>query len=267
MDAQPLVSVIIPSYNHQDYIELAVRSAVNQTYPNKEILVVDDGSTDNSLNILQKLQSELSFKLIAQKNSGLAATYNKLIEQCTGNYIAILESDDYWMLDKLEKQVTFLQQNPSFGGCGGNVLHVNEDNVILPYYLQRFFPFRAYAFEDVFAFNAYLPSISMMFRGDLLKSITPYPTTLKFIDLFNHLKITNSNLKLALLPDLLGCYRIHSKNTTKKNKVMLMGKLDILKEYCNVPGYTKALFKVYKNYWFHQCLFFVPSRLFPFKRS
>jgi hypothetical protein len=107
----------------------------------------------------------------------------------------------------------------------------------------------------------------MMFRAELIKSITPYPNQLKFIDLYNHLHLTAKGYKIALLPDLLGFYRVHENNTTKNNKLMLLGKLDTLRHFNKEADYKKGVFKCYKNYYLHKLLFFIPKSIFPFKRT
>jgi alpha-1,3-rhamnosyltransferase len=263
----PLVSIISPSYNHENYIKQTIVSVVNQTYKNIELIVIDDGSEDSSSTIIRDLQKDYQFKFIARENRGLVNTYNELIENISGEYVAIIESDDIWTLDKIEKQVQFLEENPEYAGCGGNVLHIDGNNTILPYYFQRFKNFESYSFKEIISFQSSLPSITMMFRTKLIKSITPYPEHLKFIDVYNHLHLTSKGYKLALLPDLLGYYRIHPNNTTKKNKLMLLGKLDTLKNFNNDGNYKKGVLKCYKNYYLHKLLFFLPKSLFPFKRS
>ena len=105
----PLVSVIIPCYNHQNYVEKSLKSVFDQTYKNIEIIVIDDGSKDNSVNILKELQKNNHFILECQENMGVCKTLNKAISMSKGKYIAILASDDYWDLPKIEKQVKVLK--------------------------------------------------------------------------------------------------------------------------------------------------------------
>lgn len=108
-----LVSIITPSYNSAHYIQKTIDSVINQTYPNWELLVIDDCSSDNSVAIIENL-SELDsrIKLVKlDKNSGAAVARNTGIEHAKGRFIAFLDSDDTWNPDKLEKQIEFMLTN------------------------------------------------------------------------------------------------------------------------------------------------------------
>jgi glycosyltransferase involved in cell wall biosynthesis len=119
MTIDPLVSVIIPTYNRSQYICYAIDSVLAQTYENIEIIVVDDGSTDDTRDILQLYDSKI--KYIFQNNSGPSTARNSGIKQANGDLIAFLDSDDIWLPEKLEYQVQLLEQSPDSIGlvaCG-----------------------------------------------------------------------------------------------------------------------------------------------------
>ncbi|WP_139822725.1 glycosyltransferase family 2 protein [Tuberibacillus sp. Marseille-P3662] len=111
--SQPLVSIITPSYNSSDYIEEAISCVKNQTYENWEMIIVDDCSTDNSREIIQKQVSyDQRIRFIPLKeNSGAAVARNNAISAANGRYIAFLDSDDLWMPQKLVEQVDFMERN------------------------------------------------------------------------------------------------------------------------------------------------------------
>ena len=107
-----LVSIIMPSYNCEKYIEESIQSVINQTYPNWELLVVDDCSTDHTAEIIRRC-SELDSRVhgyYLKENSGAAAARNFAIERAKGEYMAFLDSDDLWDPEKLEKQVSFMEE-------------------------------------------------------------------------------------------------------------------------------------------------------------
>ena len=106
-----MVSVITPSYNCAKYISDTIDSVINQTYKNWEMIIVDDNSSDNSNEIIEKyVQRDNRIKFIKlEKNSGPAVARNRAIEEATGRYIAFLDADDLWMSDKLQKQIDFMQ--------------------------------------------------------------------------------------------------------------------------------------------------------------
>lgn len=131
--SSPLVSVIIPCYNASKYVEKAVRSIMEQTYNNLEILVANDCSTDNTLEILEKLSSEDSrIKIINnEQNLKIVKTLNKLISIASGKYIARMDADDISLPDRIEKQVLFLEENYEYALCGTNTWHINESGSII----------------------------------------------------------------------------------------------------------------------------------------
>ena len=120
--ASPLVSVVIPCYNHEDYIEQSVLSVLAQTYQNIQLIVVNDGSTDTSGKVLDHLALKHSFDVIHQDNAGVSAAMNAGLNITRGSYIATLDSDDLFLSDKIAKQVSFLNQNPHIAICGGNMV-------------------------------------------------------------------------------------------------------------------------------------------------
>ncbi len=108
--ALPLVSVIIPAYNSERFIPCSVTSAINQTYPNIEILIIDDGSTDDTEEAVQRL-SDSTVHYIKQVNSGPSVARNHGVRQSKGKYIAFLDVDDMWEPSKVAEQVTFFENN------------------------------------------------------------------------------------------------------------------------------------------------------------
>lgn len=110
-----LVSVIVPVYNAEKFINETIDSVISQTYPNWELILVDDQSTDNSCEIIKEYQKKYSkenIKLIKLKEKGMAAgARNKGLEEATGRYICFLDADDYWDNKKLEKQLNFMEEN------------------------------------------------------------------------------------------------------------------------------------------------------------
>jgi glycosyltransferase involved in cell wall biosynthesis len=121
------VSVIIPNFNCKQYLAKAISSVVRQHNIECEILIIDDGSTDGSVEWLNKLQQSLpNMRVIKQQNCGVVSVRNKAIELAKGDYIAFLDADDYWTEDKLFNQVTYMQNNRDCVLSFTNYMHVNE---------------------------------------------------------------------------------------------------------------------------------------------
>lgn len=103
------VSIIIPIYNSEKNLSECINSVLNQTYKNLEIIIVDDKSTDRSIDIVKKIKDKRIKLIELKENSGAAIARNKGIELATGNYICFLDSDDYWYPEKIQKQLDFIK--------------------------------------------------------------------------------------------------------------------------------------------------------------
>src|SRR5438094_7802858 len=109
----PLVSILIPAYNCERWIAETIKSALNQTWPRKEIIVVDDGSRDQTLATARRFASK-TVAVISQENQGASAARNKALQLCQGDYIQWLDADDLFSPDKIAKQME------ATGRCGSN---------------------------------------------------------------------------------------------------------------------------------------------------
>lgn len=123
---KPLVSIIIPAYNMEAYLKDAIESALAQTWPNCEIIVVNDGSKDKTEEIAKSFESR-GVILINQENKGLAGARNTGIKNARGNYIALLDADDLFLPEKIEKQVEYLEGHSGCGVSYCGLYHFYED--------------------------------------------------------------------------------------------------------------------------------------------
>lgn len=113
---QPLVSVVLPSYNHEKYVGKAVESVLNQTYKNFELIIADDGSTDSSVEVISQYEDSRIKFIKFEHNTGFGA-YEYGLELVQGDYIATIASDDVWDETLLEKYIGFLESNSDYGCC------------------------------------------------------------------------------------------------------------------------------------------------------
>ena len=127
------ISIIVPLYNSEKYIHETVMSVINQTYTNWELIIVDDCSSDNSVNIVKELmKNDNRIKLIdnINRNSGPAKARNIGIEHASGEYISFLDADDVWLKDKLQKQIAYMKSIDSLFSCT-NIQEIdNNSNLI-----------------------------------------------------------------------------------------------------------------------------------------
>jgi glycosyltransferase involved in cell wall biosynthesis len=117
----PKVTVLMPVYNSENYLREAIECILNQTFTDFEFLIMNDGSTDNSAQIIESYKDPRITPVQNEKNLGLIATLNKGLKLCKGEYIARIDSDDISPVDRLEKQVKFLNSHPEMGACSGHI--------------------------------------------------------------------------------------------------------------------------------------------------
>lgn len=120
-----LVSVIIPCYNGEKFIERSIRSVIEQDYPYIELIVVDDGSTDKSKDIILKLKKEFDnenrkLKYIFQENRGLGGAIDTGLKSVTGKYLTLLDADDRYLPDSIKGKAEFLISHPDYTGVRSN---------------------------------------------------------------------------------------------------------------------------------------------------
>lgn len=136
---QPLITVVMPNYNGHRFVEQAIDSVLHQTYPNFELLVVDDCSKDDSLSLIQqKAQSDNRIKVIAlERNAGVANARNVGIEEAKGEYIALLDNDDLWTEDKLERQLAIAEKGADIVYCSYDFIDEQNSTIKKPFIVPQ----------------------------------------------------------------------------------------------------------------------------------
>ena len=130
----PLVSVVMPIYGVERFVAEAIDSVLSQTFTDFEFLIVDDVSPDGSRSICEEYSDERMRIIVHEKNRGLAGARNTGIRQARGKYIALLDSDDKWTMDKLEKHVEHLNQSPKVGVSFSRSVFMNEEGELMNTY-------------------------------------------------------------------------------------------------------------------------------------
>jgi len=136
MKKKPFISVITPSFNQGVYIERAIKSFLNQNYKNKEMIIIDGGSSDNTLDILSKYKNEI--KWVSEKDKGYADAVNKGIALSSGDILLVLSSDDYLVKDAIMNAANFIVKNSKYVLWCGKMFYLDEkDNVVGSYTIPR----------------------------------------------------------------------------------------------------------------------------------
>ncbi|MBS7662256.1 glycosyltransferase [Pseudomonas lalucatii] len=236
---QPLVTVIIASYNHAPYIEACIQSVLRQTYPNVELLVIDDGSKDDSVERIRRLQGEHGFDFQVQQNQGLTHTLNAAIERAKGSLVVPFGSDDIMLEERLAKQVAYMEGKPEVGICAGNIELIDADGELFPEKRQRRdVPFRRLDFDDVFMERKpYPPAPTLMFRKEALEKVGGFDPQIRLEDLLIELKITHAGYYIDCLGEVLARYRKHASNSYKNHRFMIDSILRTYALFSDHPQY------------------------------
>ncbi|WP_172982781.1 glycosyltransferase family 2 protein [Roseovarius bejariae] len=169
----PLVSVIIPSYNHAQYIEYAIESVLAQTYPNIELIIVDDGSSDNSHEVIRKYEEHPQIRIILnKKNKGQSAVINQALAASSGKYIAILPSDDWFLPEKIALQVAKMEACDQEVGvvyaAGARYFEDTEEtaNVYLPVHT-------GWIARNLIEWGNFIYPVTPLYRRDVFDKVRP----------------------------------------------------------------------------------------------
>ena len=201
----PLISVVMPVYNREQYLRESIKSILNQTFTDFEFIIVDDQSTDSSWQIIQEYANKDS-RIVAVKNTGKKGCYparNCGHRLAKGKYIAVMDSDDIALPERLQTQFDFMEQNPDIGVCGSWLKSFgNYENVI-----QR--PETHDGIRDALFFDSVVPHQTSMLR---IQDQTPYYSedydSAQDYELFCRL-INKHKCKFANIPKVLLLYRVH----------------------------------------------------------
>lgn len=235
-----LVSIILPTYNGARFLRRAIESVIAQTYTAWELLVIDDGSIDDTPAILAELQqTDSRIRYIKNTyNLGIQKTLNKGIKESKGVYIARIDDDDVWaQVDKLEQQVSFLEENPEYVLVGTGVILIDEtEKEIMRYFL----PETDHAIRTgLLAQNRFVHS-SVLFRKDTVIELDGYSESVEV----RHVEDYDLWLRLGMKGMLANIPQYAVKFTVREGSISGSNKIDQF--YKNI-----ALIKKYKAYYPH----------------
>ncbi|SUD66016.1 glycosyl transferase family protein [Pseudomonas putida] len=242
----PLVTVIIASYNHARYIEASINSVVNQTYKNIELLVVDDGSKDDSPAVLKRLQAQHGFDLRFQANQGLARTLNDAIARAKGDLIVPFGSDDIMLPHRIATQVEYMHGKPEVGICSANIETIDHDGKVMGAREQRKrnLPFRRLDFDDLWLDRKPGPmAATLMLRREALEKVGGFNADIRLEDVYIELSIARAGYFIDVLGEVLAQYRDHPTNTFKNGRFMVDNVLKTYAHFKDHPQYEQVCMK------------------------
>ena len=169
----PEVSVIVACYNSEKYLRETLQSLVQQTYRDFEVIVVDDGSTDLTRQIVGEFQQQLQMEYVCQSNKGPGGAHKRGFQTATGKYIALLDHDDNYLPQKLERQISVFREHPEVGMAYSDAFVIDVDgNRIGQYFsMRKVVPCRGRVFGDFVQRNRCQTSTTMFSRVAIKKNI------------------------------------------------------------------------------------------------
>jgi len=253
----PRVSVLIPSYNAAHFLPISIESALSQTYQDFEIVLIDDGSTDNTRELVSSFMDKYPHKIsyFKQENKGLAAARNTGIAHARGEYLALLDADDKWLPCRLEEGVRVLDAKAAVGLVHGHVTLMDNNNNEIYSTKRDPKPLNGSIFENIFLRKADIVCPTVLFRRSCCEKVGLFDVNLSRLgcedrDLW--LRISQE-YEIAYIDKVLAQYRMTPQSMSNNLKKMLEGRLYVIDKYCPKDDKSKyrlrnkALSKVYRD--------------------
>jgi len=231
----PLVSVIIPAYNSAAFVLQAVQSALDQTYGNYEVIVVDDGSTDDTKLVLSRFDGQ--FRYLYQPNRGLSAARNAGIALAKGDFVCFLDADDLWAPDKVELQVAYMERHRDIALLSTGYEHFTDDGAVAPPLYAVALPVetaaRTFTSRDDFVkfVSANFIFVStVMVRKDCFDKSGLFDTNLRAAEDRDMWLRISAHFDIACLPPILVRKRNHSLNMSKDRTRQIRSRIQVLEK-------------------------------------
>lgn len=214
----PLVSVVIPVFNAELFIEAAIASVLSQTFENLELLIIDDGSTDKTLDVVNSTVRRFPGRritVISRENRGLSRTLNQGLELTTGKYWAYLGADDIWHTQKLEKQVAELESS-GFAAAFSDCLVIDAGGNLMSRYGAQFPYHGGDIYRDLVWCKFQPASPTNLYRRDALESVGRFNEDQLWEDRDLWIRLAKDN-NIAYIDEPLASYRVHAQNGSSVN--------------------------------------------------
>ena len=245
-----MVDVLIPSYNHAPWIEAAIRSVLAQEDVDVRLLVLDDGSRDESPQLLTRLAQELGFELILRENRGVTSTLIELAGRVRAPYFCSLGSDDIMPPGRLRAQLRELQSHPESPGCAGQVIVMDAEGNLEAAPLSRFqrgIP--QVDFESLLLGKLELHGASVLLRTEHFRAVGGYRPDIGIEDYPLWLALTHRFGAVRVIPDVACHYRIHGNNLHQRVDFMYEQIFKSLESYRDHALFPLALRRWKANWW------------------
>lgn len=209
----PVVSVLIPVYKGERFVARAIRSILEQSLLQTEVIIVNDGSPDASFEAIKPYLCDSRLKYLEQENAGVAAARNSALRVATGKYIGLCDQDDEWLPHKAEVQVAYLEAHPDFAMVHGDVNYIDESGNLLPH--DAYFPSAVSGdcFPRMFMGNPVM-AVAALFRRSVIDEVGGFDPEIKYADDYDLWLRIAVNHKIGFIDEPLARYRLHENNNS-----------------------------------------------------
>lgn len=213
---KPLVNVIMPAFNGEKYIGDAIESVLNQTYDNFELVIVEDQSTDNTLNVIQRYKDPRISLYVNSKNKGIAYSTNLGISNSVGKYIALLDDDDIALKQRLEWQVEFLEDHDEIDILGGRTAYIDKDGKFIRYLKEPIYNSKYIKANLLFYNKKFANGTTMMRRSFIEENSLKYQDGCLGMQDFKFFMDSSKVGTITSIDHLIHLKRIHEEQETAR---------------------------------------------------
>lgn len=235
----PAVSVIVPTYNYARFIRDCLDSIFSQTFKDLEVIVVDDGSTDNTEEVLEKYRGDIHY--IHQENKGLPAARNRGIRSAQGEFLAFLDSDDLWLPGKLEEQIRVLRKDTDMGIVFSDASAFSEEGVIQESILKEEDICIGQCFQRLFMGN-YLVMPTVVIRKKCLDKSGMFDESLTAVEDYDLWLRISVFYRVGFVDKVLAMYRVHPSNMSRDFCRLLDNEIRVIRKVIEqYPDFVKKM--------------------------
>ena len=238
----PTVSVVLATYNYAQFLAESVRSVLDQTFEDLELIVVDDGSSDETANVLRQFGDERRVMCIRQAHRGPAAAFNRGLAQAHGRYVALQAADDAWLPTKLARQVAMLDRQPHVGIVYTDTLVVDAQGKLLRRHFEKSpcSPAVGWVLPQLLLSN-FVPASSVLIRADALARVGAHDERLEVCEDWDLWLRIAEHFAFAYVDEPLLRVRRHAWNTHLHRLPMVRDSLRVLERFPSVVVPWEAL--------------------------
>ncbi len=204
------ISIITPSFNQSKFIERTIQSIINQNYPNTEYIIIDGGSTDESVEVIKKYEKNIHY-WISEQDNGQTHAINKGLKKCTGDIIAYINSDDVYLPKAFEIVNSFFVNNPEYAMIYGNLKVIDEKNNILKTKQELNFD---YIMGCLIGFGSIIPQPTVFFKREVLDKTGLFNENYNFAMDAEYWYRVAQSFKLRHIQCELAAFRLHTESKT-----------------------------------------------------